>query len=145
MPALFAKGQEKGQVDFMNWYKAYDSLSRHPKTLKLARLLNIRRRETVGLLHDLFSWGIYAADKYGRLRGAEAGDIGTALEYRDGEKLAGALVEAGFLEIDGGDYVIHEWYEYNGALNESLEKRRRQTRERVKKYRDRNTENTDCV
>ena len=130
----------------MNWYKAYDSMSRHPKTLKLARLLNIRRREAVGLLHDLFSWGIYAADKYGRLRGVDAKDIGMALEFKGGTPTAAkALVEAGFLEIDGEDYVIHEWYEYNGALNESLEKRQEQNRNRVQKCRTKSSENDECV
>ena len=64
----------------MAWFEAHDTMARHPKTLKLARLLNADRRYAVGLLHDLFSWGLYSADKEGRLPGLTAADIAQALD-----------------------------------------------------------------
>ena len=36
------------------WFEAHDSLPRHPKTLKLARLLSLNQMEAVGLLWLLF-------------------------------------------------------------------------------------------
>lgn len=45
----------------MPWFEAHDTMGRHPKTLKLAEILKIKRREAVGLLHDLFAWGLFAA------------------------------------------------------------------------------------
>ena len=53
----------------MAWYEAHQTLSRHPRTLRLARLLKTDRRCAVGLLHDLFAWGLDAAGKYGELPG----------------------------------------------------------------------------
>ena len=49
----------------MAWFEAHETLARHPKTLKLARHLKAERRYAVGLLYDLFSWGLTAADKDG--------------------------------------------------------------------------------
>lgn len=119
----------------MAWFEAHDTMARHPKTLKLARLLNIDRRCAVGLLHDLFSWGLYAAGKGGELPGLADTDIAQALDY--GPKKAGAvvsaLVEAGYLDKGPDGYAIHDWYDYAGKLYDSREK----NREKNKRYRDR--------
>ena len=119
----------------MAWFEAHDTMARHPKTLKLARLLNADRRCAVGLLHDLFSWGLYSADKEGRLPGLTAADIAQALDYspKKGDSVVTALVESGYLEQDGGTYRLHDWYDYAGKLYDSREK----NREKNQRYRDR--------
>lgn len=119
----------------MAWFEAHDTMARHPKTLKLARLLNQDRRWTVGLLHDLFSWGLYAAGKDGGLKGLAAADIAQALDYptRKASALVEALVEAGYLEETADGYAIHDWYDYAGKLYDSREK----NREKNQRYRDR--------
>ena len=111
----------------MAWFEAHDTMARHPKTLKLARLLGTDRRYAVGLLHDLFSWGLYAADKTGALPGLTAQDIAQAMDWpvKKGEALVEALVEAGYLERScDGAYAIHDWYDYAGKLYDSREKNR---------------------
>ena len=92
----------------MAWFEAHDTMARHPKTLKLARLLGTDRRYAVGLLHDLFSWGLYAADKTGALPGLTAQDIAQAMDWpvKKGEALVEALVEAGYLERSCGGAVV---------------------------------------
>lgn len=40
------------------WFEGHAAMAKHPKTLKPARLLGVKRREAVGLLHDFFSWGL---------------------------------------------------------------------------------------
>lgn len=118
----------------MPWFEAHDTMARHPKTLKLARLLGVDRRYAVGLLHDLFSWGLYAAAKDGSLPGIAPSDIAQAMDWpiKKTDTLVGALVEAGYLDKSGGGYVIHDWYDYAGKLFE----RREKDREKMKRYRE---------
>lgn len=110
-------------------------MARHPKTLKLARLLNVDRRYAVGLLHDLFSWGLYAADKNGCLCGLTDADIAQALDYtpRKAALVVGALTDAGYLDRTSDGYAIHDWYDYAGKLYDVREK----NKEKNQRYRDR--------
>lgn len=110
-------------------------MARHPKTLKLARLLNQDRRWAVGLLHDLFSWGLYAAGKDGELKGLTAADVAQALDYppKKAQVVVGALVAAGYLDETSDGYTIHDWYDYAGKLYDSREKNRGKNQ----RYRDR--------
>ena len=107
----------------MAWFEAHETMAKHPKTLKLARLLGVDRRYAVGLLHDLFSWGLSAAEKYGELRGLTAEDIASALELPKRKGLAAvlALQDSGYLEYDGTSYAIHDWYDYAGKLFDKRE------------------------
>jgi len=97
----------------------------------------VDRRYAVGLLHDLFSWGLNAAEKDGSLIGLVAEDIGAALDFppKKGADIVAALVDAGYLDEREGRYAIHNWYEYSGKLSESREK----NRERVQRYRNKKT------
>ena len=115
------------------WFEAHDSLPRHPKTLKLARLLSLNQLEAVGLLWLLFDWGLIAAKKDGSLKGMEPQDIAMALGYpeKKADKLVSALVDAGYLEFNDGTYAIHDWYDYAGKLMD----RREADREKMKRYR----------
>lgn len=98
-------------------------MARHPKTLKLARLLKADRRYAVGLLHDLFSWGLDAAEKYGELPGLTAEDIASALEIggKKGKQTVDALLSSGYLEWNGSCFCIHDWYDYAGKLMDKRE------------------------
>lgn len=119
----------------MAWFEAHDTMARHPKTLKLARLLNTERRYAVGLLHDLFAWGLYAADKNGVLCGLADADIAQALDYpvKKSALIVGALVDAGYLDQTEHGYSIHDWYDYAGKLYDAREK----NKEKNQRYRDR--------
>ena len=116
----------------MAWFEAHDTMARHPKTLKLARLLKADRRYAVGLLHDLFSWGLTAARKDGELTDMVAEDSAAALDLppgKKGEAAVSALVESGYLEFRGNSYYIHDWYDYAGKLMEKRESDRRRKAE----------------
>ncbi len=117
------------------WFEAHDTMARHPKTLKLARLLGVDRRYAVGLLHDLFSWGLYSAGRHGELIGLTAADIAQALDFppKKAENLTNALVESGYLDrVDTDDgrwgYAIHDWYDYAGKLMDKRESDRERKR-----------------
>lgn len=120
----------------MAWYEAHQTMAKHPKTLRLSRLLKVDRRYAVGLLHDLFSWGLDAAGKYGELTGMEKEDIAAALDLsgKKGLQTVDALVASGYLELDGCCYSIHDWYEYAGKLMEKREAdRKRKAEEAARK------------
>lgn len=115
----------------MAWFEAHQTMARHPKTLKLARLIKKDRRYAVGLLHDLFSWALDCAQKDGTLPGMTADDIAAALDFtgKTGLSVVEALVESGYVEEDEpGLYRVHDWYDYAGKLAEQREatKRRQQ-------------------
>lgn len=122
----------------MPWFEAHDTMARHPKTLKLARLLGVDRRYAVGLLHDLFSWGLYAAGKDGALEGLTGADIAQALDYppKKAQAVVEALVESGYLDRSDTGYVIHNWYNYAGKLNERREDEKAYKARRYALYND---------
>ena len=87
------------------------------------------------MLHDLFSWGLDAADKTGKLPDMTAEDIAAALEItgKKGVQTVEALVSAGYLVQDsGGAYAIHDWYEYAGKLMD----KREADKERMRRLRE---------
>lgn len=119
----------------MAWYEAHQTLAKHPKTLKLARLLKVDRRYAVGLLHDLFSWGLDSAKSDGTLPCMTDQDIAAAMDFsgKKGESVVAALTESGYLEICDGVYRIHDWHDYAGKLSD----RREADREKMRRYRER--------
>ncbi len=95
----------------MSWIKSYDTLRQHPKTLRLARLLGVNVRETIGLLHCLWWWCMdYAPD--GDLSRYDPDEIAAAVDWPNGEQLVGALQSSGFLDC----MQLHDWCDYGGKL-----------------------------
>lgn len=115
----------------MAWYEAHQTLAKHPKTLKLSSLLKCERRYAVGLLHDLFSWGLDAAQKDGSLPGLSAEEIAIALDYtgKKGLQVVAALQKSGYLENEDGTFKIHDWHDYAGKLADKREDDRRRKKE----------------
>lgn len=114
------------------WFPVYQTLARHPKTLKLARLLKIKRREAVGLLIDIFTWALQSADQDGVFSDLLAEDIAEALDYPRRSNLVSVLIEAGWLEQVGEHFALHDWGDYTGSLYVT----RAKNREKNKRYRD---------
>ena len=109
----------------MAWFECHQTMARHPKTLRLARLLKVDRRYAVGLLVDLFSWGLDVAGSDGTLPGVCAEDIAAALDLgKKGDTAVAALHDAGYLEWDGSTWKIHDWSDYAGKLLERRAKDR---------------------
>ena len=121
----------------MAWFEAHQTLGKHPKTLKLARLMKVDRRYAVGLLHDLFSWALDNARSDGMLPGMEVEDIAAALDFtgKKGCAVVDALIESGYLEFSG-EYRLHDWEDYSGKLAT----KREANKEKMRRYRERKNE-----
>jgi hypothetical protein len=98
--------------------KLYQPRQRHPKTLNLAVLLGISRRETCGLLDDLWTWAVDVADRDGNMKGVTPESVAVVLDYPPdrGEWLVGALIAAGWMEQTDGGLSLHNWGKYVGTL-----------------------------
>lgn len=120
------------------WFELHQEMPRHRKTLALARLLRVDRRYAVGLVIDLWTWGLDNADREGSLTGMTQEDIALALDWPT-KKAAGlikALIDAGWLEQHGETYVLHDWSDYTGKLSDKRELKRQQDRDRQRKRRE---------
>lgn len=100
----------------MAWIETHESITRHPKTMALARILKVHRREAIGLIHDLLAWGLHAAERDGLIPDLTEKDIADALSCTKAE--VKALVKSGYLEEGKDGYVIHNWAKYTGKLYE---------------------------
>lgn len=107
----------------MAWIESHQELRDHPKRKRLSRLLGISRRETIGLLHEVWWWAYdYATE--GDLSDFTDEDIADAVDWEsDPGALVAALTEAGFINADR---QIHDWDDFAQKWIE----RRRADRER---------------
>ncbi|BAE83988.1 DnaD domain protein [Desulfitobacterium hafniense] len=139
----------------MAWIASNQELGEHPKTKRLAKLLDISRVTAVGHLHFLWWWALdYAQD--GDLSKFDELDIAEAVgwEGNPGDFIEALLTcgpggrGAGFLERDeDGALLIHDWWEYAGKLvgqRKANAARMRKSRE-TKKERAKNVQNTNIA
>lgn len=131
----------------MAWIESHQTLARHPKTRKLARLLDIPVPQVLGHLHLLWWWATdYAQD--GDLTAFDNADIADGAMWEgDPDGFIKALAECGaggnvgFLELTDLGYMIHDWDEYAGKLIE----RRKVDAERKKSSRQPRDGNTPSL
>jgi hypothetical protein len=112
----------------MPWIESHTSLARHPKTLRLARILGIPVPAALGHMHLLWWWAIeYAPD--GDVGRFDAAEVALACMWEgEAAALLPALQRAGFVDTDGR---IHDWHDYAGKLVD----RRRRNAERMREDR----------
>ena len=119
------------------WLEAHQELPQHPKTKRLARILGISIRETVGSLYMFWGWAMeYAKD--GDLSDYEATVIADAVQWEgDPDTFLNAMIDcgpgskSGFIDRTENGLFIHDWDQYVGKNLKKLEK----TRERIEKIR----------
>ena len=130
------------------WIELHQEMPRHPKTLALAQALKISRREAVGLLIDLWTWGLNCADETGHLRGITNEGIAMAMDWpgRQAVKLVNALVDCGWIDGENGSYCLHDWADYTSRLSDKRKdaERKREARKRAKQA-DKSPENPQNV
>lgn len=128
------------------WIELHQEMPRHPKTLALAQALKISRREAVGLLIDLWTWGLNCADEAGHLRGITNEGIAMAMDWpgRQAAKLVNALVDCGWIDGENGSYCLHDWADYTSRLSDKRKdaERKREARKRAKQA-DKSPENPE--
>ena len=131
----------------MGWIPVYHTMPKHTKTLKLADALNISRREAMGLLVDLWIWGMDSADKDGLIQVTPQG-LADVLDWprRRAKILVQALVDAGYLDPDRDVYRLHDWVDYMAPLIDRRQKdAARKRAERSKKIvGEQKTEDETC-
>ena len=117
------------------WLRLDAATPRHPKTADLAIALEVSVPHATGLLACLWTWAVeFATD----------GDLSRyPVEYLENTVLHGttgavrAMGEAGFIDVDGGRMVLHDWGDYQGKLIDSQQRGKAANRERQARYRDR--------
>jgi hypothetical protein len=123
----------------VSWIESHQELARHPKTKRLARVLQEPEVAVIGRLHCLWWWALDYADD-GDLSGMEPSDIADACQWEgDAEAFIAAMVQVHFLDQDSDGLRIHDWADYAGRLVE----KRRQNIERVKRWRADNGNRTN--
>ena len=112
----------------MAWIPSHQELGQHPKTKKLARLLDISLPTAVGHLHYLWWWALnYAQD--GTLEKYDGYDLADAMQWAgDPDQLVEALISAGYIDDTDEGLALHDWGEYGGKLLEQKMKDRERKR-----------------
>lgn len=121
----------------MAWIESHQSLSRHRKTIRVAKLLKTDRMKVIGHLHELWWWAIDNADLDGNLEDMDHEDVAAAAGWlKNGAAFTAALIDAGFVDADGPNLILHDWYEYAGKLYDQRAIRRQGNKDRQQKRRD---------
>src|SRR3990167_7061975 len=120
----------------MSWLQSHQSLARHPKTLRAAKLLGLSVPTLIGHLHLLWWWCLdYAED--GHLEGLTNEEIahialweGDPTAFTDALLNAGGTTKLGFLEHStNGYFAVHDWEDYAGVLIERRKRNREYKRD----------------
>ncbi len=126
------------------WIQVYSNLPQHPKVIRLADALGLTSAAVrpdavaVGMLVSLWTWAAQNAPD-GDLSRVSPRAVAEACSWRrTPQKLLDALTQTGFLDPDGR---LHDWDVHERLYMDALERRREQTRERVRRYRARSAEN----
>lgn len=123
----------------MSWIESHQSLSRHRKTIRAAKILGCDRHKLIGHLHELWWWALDNAEPNGALPNIGPEDLSEAAGYRK-PGFTAALIDAGFVdESEDGSLSLHNWYDYAGKLNDRRAAARASNaeRQRRRRYRQR--------
>lgn len=129
----------------MAWIELHDNLPDHDKVLAVSEALNMDKDLVVGKLVRLWTWAVNNRED-GAFKARDISTIAEVMRFKGKpQRLVDALVGARLLDRVGDTYVIHGWDERVGMLLAKRETARAQTRERVKRHRDkrRNADETD--
>lgn len=111
------------------YLQVWVALLRHRKTLRLAALLGLSRHAAVGLLLDLWAWGLGNATAEGMIKTCLAAELALAVDWKgSAEDLETALALSGFIERQNGGLLLHEWSLYGGRTQVALERERERAR-----------------
>lgn len=120
----------------MAWIEVHTNLPDHPKVLRAAKALKIDSDALVGKLVRLWTWALENRED-GILTDVDMERLGRIMNYGGKvETLSAALIKHGLLEDEGdGCASIHDWDEHVVRLLEKKREKRKQTAERVARYR----------
>lgn len=122
------------------WFQVFADLPGHDKIGTLRDELKLKNRyEAVGLIICVWSWAAVHAPSGELKKGMSVQDIADAAGWRKSAKrFLEALVASGFVDRgEDGSLALHDWDDYQGMLQDALDRSRAQTAERVRKHRAR--------
>jgi hypothetical protein len=122
----------------MAWIEVHQSLFTHRKTLELADVLELPEVYVAGHLVALWSWSLDNAPD-GILPTSPRIVARAAQWSGDPGQLVDALLEVGYLDMEGANLCIHDWAMYAGRLVE----KRKANAERMRQAREANKALTD--
>ena len=120
----------------MAWIESNQEVGRHPKTKKLARLLEVSVVSAVGHLHYLWWWALdFTQDGY--IGKYDEFEIAEACMWEGEHQLfIDALLQAGFVDKTESGLLIHDWFDYAGRLIIQKDIKKEKNNERVKRFRE---------
>lgn len=129
----------------MAYIQLHQSLSHHRKTLRVAAVLKCDRHKVLGHLDELWWWGLDNANPQGLIGQVTPEDLADAAGWpvKDAARFVRALLDCGgegkpgFLERSASGYVLHDWPDYAGKLNDQRELRKAANRQAQARRRQR--------
>jgi hypothetical protein len=120
----------------MAYIQVHQSLGHHRKTLRMAARLKCDHHKLLGHLIDLWWWGLDNASPQGLLGRVAPEELAIAAGWatKDAGRFVEALLECGgdgqpgFLERSALGYMLHDWPDYAGKLNDQRALRRESNR-----------------
>lgn len=124
------------------WIQVFSNMVNHPKTYKLADLLEIKCKEVspnviaCGMMVSLWSWCSQNAVD-GDLSNVTPQCIADAAGWKGLATLfCSAIASAGFADDDGDRYTLHDWEVHAALLIGAEANKKEKDRERSKRYRE---------
>lgn len=131
----------------MAWIELHDTLPDHDKVLDLSVALKMDKDMVVGKLVRLWTWALNNRED-GLFKARDTATIAEVMRFKGKpQRLVDALVAARLLDVTADGYAIHDWDERVGMLLAKRETTRAQTRERVRRHRNKklgNGDETEC-
>lgn len=122
----------------MAWIESHQTLREHPKTYALMDALGIEKASALGHLQMFWWWCIdYALD--GRMK-PNAAQLARAADWKgDADTFASAMLDAGWIDSENDDWVVHDWHDYCGELVEKRLERKTLKRRKMSDKRRNNS------
>lgn len=96
------------------WISVHDHVE-GGKLRELAKAIGCPQKEALGILVSLWLWGLNNADRTGKLRSCDKGDIAEEVlatgisKGLDPEKIVDSLIEKNWIDEEDGSLYLHDW------------------------------------
>lgn len=96
------------------WISVHDHVE-GGKLRELAKEIGCSQKEALGILVSLWLWGLNNADRTGKLRSCDKGDIAEEVlasgisEGLEPEKIVDSLIEKNWIDEEDGSLYLHDW------------------------------------
>jgi DnaD/phage-associated family protein len=122
----------------MAWIELHQAIWTHWKTYELAEMLGIDETYAAAHMIRLWTWALDNAPN-GELTNRSFSIIAKGAGWKgNAEEFVQSAIKAGWIDSDGDEIHLHDWYDYAGRLLEKREankERARKSRERTRNVR----------